>query len=130
MLFYPDRSASVNGIISFLRSVNKSSEYEAITNSENPNYLKENVLDISTPSFWGSKRTEDDIWIGVSFINYNIKVTHYTIRQYTGDGHMFQSWIFQGLKCSDNTWENLDTKSSPDYCKEGTVLDTFSIQEE
>ena len=126
MLFSPDRTKAVSGIIAFLRSTNQTNKYGAITNSEDPSYPKENVLDILTESFWGSNKTSESVWIGVSFSHYKTRITHYTIRQYEGDGNMFKSWLFQGSN-DGLTWNDIDNQTSETFCQNGTVLDTFAI---
>lgn len=128
MYIYPDKVKSVNGLLSYFRYIHKTKEYIAITNSEDNLYPKENVLNILTPQFWGSSDSTDPIWIGISFLHYNIKVSHYTIRQYVGDGNMLKTWIFQGSN-DDITWDDLDSQNSKDFCQLGETLDTFSVPE-
>ena len=130
MYLFPDQNKSINGILSYFKSIHRTNEYEAITNSETvlKERPKENILDISTPSYWASEESSI-IWIGVAFRYHSVKVSNYTLRQYSGAGNMPKIWTFQGSNDGEQ-WYDLDYRNSPDYCINGTILDTFSVPQE
>ena len=129
MYLYPDKNNSVNGIVSYFWRFRMYDEIKAIASSETSGYEKNNVLDITSPMYWASSsHSTGIIWIGISFPHYTVKVSHYTIRQYTGAGSMPKSWILQGSN-DGNSWYDIEYRTSDGYCHMGTILDTFEVPE-